>query len=99
MRRKNARRRSSRFMRKSERKTPESERNMSDNLLFAGMCIKMVLMIREKGVGEWLRRYLFRKNLTRRKFTGTQMQNIGMGAHFSLTPTQMKKLSVASCNT
>ena len=42
--------------------------------------------------------YRLRKNLTRRKFTGTQMQNIGIGAHLLPIPRKRKKLSVAICN-
>lgn len=41
--------------------------------------------------------YRLRKNLTRRKLTGTQMQNIGIGAHLLLTPMKRKKLSVTIC--
>ena len=42
--------------------------------------------------------YFFKKNLTNTKLTGTQMQNIGMGASVLLTPIHRKKLSVAICN-
>lgn len=38
--------------------------------------------------------YFFKKYRTNRKFTGTQMQNIGTGAIFSLTPNHIKKLRV-----
>ena len=41
--------------------------------------------------------HFLRKNLTSTKFTGTQMQNIGIGASLSLTPIQRKKWSVAIC--
>ena len=40
----------------------------------------------------------FKKNLTNRKFTGTQIQNIGMGAHGLLTPNQRKKFSSIICS-
>lgn len=41
--------------------------------------------------------YLFKKNLTNIKLTGTQMQNIGIGANDFGTPSHKKKLSVTIC--
>ena len=43
--------------------------------------------------------YFFMKNLTSRKFTGTQMANMGIGAQCLLTPRWMKRLSVTICKT
>ena len=40
----------------------------------------------------------FKKNLTNRKFTGTQTQNIGTGASCRLTPNQSTALSTTICN-
>ena len=41
--------------------------------------------------------YRFKKNLTKRKFTGTHTQNMGTGASCLFIPSQMKKLSIAIC--
>ena len=43
--------------------------------------------------------FTFKKNLTSTKFTGTQIQNIGIGAHCFGTPTHRNRLSVSICST
>lgn len=40
----------------------------------------------------------FTKYLTNTKFTGTQIANIGMGAHAFGMPSWRKTLSVSNCN-
>ena len=42
--------------------------------------------------------YRLRKNRTSRKLTGTQTQNIGIGAHRFGTPNQMNSASMAICS-
>ena len=42
--------------------------------------------------------YRLRKKRTSRKLTGTQTQNIGMGAHRFGTPNQMNSASMAICS-
>ena len=41
--------------------------------------------------------FIIRKNRTRRKLTGTQIQNIGIGATAFDKPSQRKKLRVSIC--
>ena len=42
--------------------------------------------------------YFFKKKRTNTKLTGTQMQNMGMGANVLLTPNHKNSCSVDICN-
>ena len=73
------------------------EDNGQDLLHMEGMSKDNIVASRED-IFDCFHSYFLRKKRTNKKVTGTQMQNMGMGANVLLTPNHKNKFSVAICN-